>query len=978
MKHSFYLSSLILLLSFSGCNSKTDADSSKQTDKTEKSVERNHTIAPKKQEVSLPKETKPLQTPQSTLQKTLFEVIKKGDKKALIALVKKGVDVNLPNEKGERALTLALSHEDLIPTLLDVGADVNAKDASGILPLTWAIYKNKPYLIALFLDKGANPNLKDFRGYSAMNYAFYIPKQSRKIILSANLAERLIKHGGDIDVKLPTRKGEVSLFLTAVLYNNQEVAEFMIKHGLNVNGTVSPKYSYLSYATRIKNVEAVKFLLLHGANAHQKTGNKSALEIAQTLKHQVLIDLLSFDLKTLSKESFIEAIKAKRVELADYLLTLDQTKSFLKGCYTPLMLAYEYKLYPLVLKLIDHGDKLEGEKHDKDSVLFKSVIASSKRNADAAINAKIAIALINKGADVNRADKEGRTPLFYAYNYEVYHALVSHHADVNKQDKDGNTALHYTALRDKRHQLYIGDHLFRINNHPLRTKVEFLIYNKADLSIKNRDKKTPLDLLLAEERLLDQNTVNLLIKQGVSAQSFVPIAVKSGRFSYLKNLEKQGANILKEKNMYLHRALLYGADISMITFYDQNGAQVDKESSELQELFIKLLSKKRKAYIQKFLMQKGLTFSPKMSKKAFSQLVYFYNQKVFDYLSKEEKKVSYDKKTAQEGLVQSIRFANPTLFFYYLAKGAEMTQKIVNDNYKNFAFTDVKILNYIKRKKFSFDFSTTIDKHANTALHSTQKLPILEFMVENGANINVQNKFFQTPFESYLKYARNVKKEMVDFYLSHGALLKNDTLKSNVLHWLSLNRNVQSASLLDELMKEFKKHKVDFNLVNSHKKTPLFYAARNSALTAYFLLREGAKLTHFANDLILLSLRSKMPKFTKLLVEKVKSEKLAINFDTALYTAVVFKDYASIALFLQNGADINAFDSLSKQTPLHLAIKRKDPKSVKILLDAGADPYLKDGAKRGRIGMNAFEIADYIGNKKIIKILQEFKKSIKK
>ena len=58
---------------------------------------------------------------------------------------------------------------------------------------------------------------------------------------------------------------------------------------------------------------------------------------------------------------------------------------------------------------------------------------------------QVAKVLISHGADVNRANSEGNTPLrlcLYFNSNEVAEALIDYGADINRSDSKGNTPLH--------------------------------------------------------------------------------------------------------------------------------------------------------------------------------------------------------------------------------------------------------------------------------------------------------------------------------------------------------------------------------------------------------------------------------------------------------------------------------------------------------------------------------------------------------
>ena len=88
--------------------------------------------------------------------------------------------------------------------------------------------------------------------------------------------------------------------------------------------------------------------------------------------------------------------------------------------------------------------------------------------------------LLKNGADANKKNKEGLTPLIL---YILSHAgdrtpienLIKYGAKINEQDNNGNTALHYAC----------------IHNCP-PSIINYLVRNGADKNIKNNVGKEPM------------------------------------------------------------------------------------------------------------------------------------------------------------------------------------------------------------------------------------------------------------------------------------------------------------------------------------------------------------------------------------------------------------------------------------------------------------------------------------------------------
>lgn len=71
------------------------------------------------------------------------------------------------------ALMLAAKqgHQQIVQTLLQYGANVNARNAGGVTALMIAAVGNKDMLVSLLLKSGANPELKDAEGKTALTLA---------------------------------------------------------------------------------------------------------------------------------------------------------------------------------------------------------------------------------------------------------------------------------------------------------------------------------------------------------------------------------------------------------------------------------------------------------------------------------------------------------------------------------------------------------------------------------------------------------------------------------------------------------------------------------------------------------------------------------------------------------------------------------------------------------------------------------------
>jgi len=89
-------------------------------------------------------------------------------------LVDQGANINAKTSSGDTALTIAgwdTNDLALITQLVENGADVNVQNNNGDSPLMDAAYLGKLSILQYLLESGANPSLQNNRGFTALDRA---------------------------------------------------------------------------------------------------------------------------------------------------------------------------------------------------------------------------------------------------------------------------------------------------------------------------------------------------------------------------------------------------------------------------------------------------------------------------------------------------------------------------------------------------------------------------------------------------------------------------------------------------------------------------------------------------------------------------------------------------------------------------------------------------------------------------------------
>ena len=295
--------------------------------------------------------------------------------------------------------------EEIVNYLLDQGAPISPQKTGEYHPgpLSGAAMRGQEAIVRILLARGADPNSEECADTRMLPLS--------RAALNGHLvvAELLLDHGADPN-KLRPDKGLFSKdsrppLAIAAYYGYSAMVSLLLARGAD---PVWESTGHNGYFDDYNSREQLKSWQVPEPRSYE--GKKSALSYA--------IDGYATD-----------------SDREDVVKILVQAGADGKNKDLPLIWAVQAKKTNIARLLLDHGAGFELKDYGETAL----TVAARRGNASAVE------LFIERGANIEAKDKDGRSPLSHAKTLEVARLLINAGANVNSEDKNGKSPLSWTA-----------------------------------------------------------------------------------------------------------------------------------------------------------------------------------------------------------------------------------------------------------------------------------------------------------------------------------------------------------------------------------------------------------------------------------------------------------------------------------------------------------------------------------------------------
>lgn len=295
-----------------------------------------------------------------------------GDKAAIKALLKEGIDVNVRDWDDLTALVPAASagHLDICKFLVGEGIDVNAADKDGITALMEASIMGHGKVVEYLIEAGATVDQTAESGITAL----WLASGEGRV----DVMKTLIKKGADAS---NTRSDGITALMTAAVGGHVEAVKLLLENGADASAVDKDGLTALMNAAEKGSIECLRLLA--------EKVNQEHLDLKATAGFNAIIVAAAHG--NLEAVEFLMEAGATVKDLAD------------NSGVTPLMYAAANKKMDVVKALLEKGGVDIDAKHDNGGT---ALLEAATAGAVEALKF-----LMDHGADFDGVDDDGVSAL---------------------------------------------------------------------------------------------------------------------------------------------------------------------------------------------------------------------------------------------------------------------------------------------------------------------------------------------------------------------------------------------------------------------------------------------------------------------------------------------------------------------------------------------------------------------------------------
>jgi serine/threonine-protein phosphatase 6 regulatory ankyrin repeat subunit B len=819
----------------------------------------------------------------------------------------------------------------IMKELFKNGANPNVQNNEGITPLLLAS-KNSNYVLSkLLLENEANPNITGNLGESPLAVLIYNGADSPSYY---HLIKLLIKYDANVDIEYQGK----SLLEYAASKEGMVVHKFLLEAGAPVNKTNINGDTPLHIAAKLKYRDKYKDFQKFKPNQAIRNKKGKAFDdydstLAttrpqqnnQSISHSLPLSIIN---PKFGNAYLYIAIREFIENGGDINAPYKLGKTF----YNTLInyIASRKPSYYAIKELLDNGVDPDGE-FDRVRPLHsicKSLTNDKSPWAQHEI-ADIVALLVEKGADINAKDINGKTPLYLIVenggSAELIKELIELGADKNMLDHDGKLSSELTLDKEILEALNykpVSRYNCHINcRHKSRLSQQLADQLGKQLIIAlqyNNTKK-------AEDLIWQGANLNYALS-GFNTVYPILVAARYGNVKIMELLLDGGADIMLA-DRYGATAIHYAADAD---FY------VEKE---IKKEMIKLLLNKG--------VNINLADNNGDTPAHYAVIIENYDKDFADYLytKKADFKLQNKEGKSAEDLMLEYKKEDYLARELLLAlrnkdthKAKNLIMQGANVNYQEIGTLwspiliatkeeNLEIIKLLAHKGADLDKG---DRFGTTAVHfaaERENIEIIEFLIQKHCDINKCNKFKQTAMHLAVQAQAH---DSIKFLLDNGANLHaEDIHRDTPAHYLIIlakkQENVSKdktnlTNILVEELEFLRENGADLSLENSSGKSAL------DNLEEYFDAETA----------------------------------LGENLLTAIRSKIVSK----VNYLVDKGANINYAEIESGRQPIHHAAIAGNLEILQLLLDKGVNPSSQD-----KYGSTAIDYAIELGNQEVVDFL---------